>query len=63
MSRTHMEIQRHVHSLSALRRSLPEEGPNAAQRHELQRLLYRLEAITRLHFAQEEAIYRSLEAE
>jgi hypothetical protein len=31
-----------------------------AQRYELQRVLHGLEAITRLHFAQEEEIYRLL---
>ncbi|WP_064696284.1 P-type ATPase [Rhizobium aegyptiacum] len=34
-----------------------------AQLHEVQRLLHGLEAITRLHFAQEEEIYRSLAVE
>ncbi len=63
MSRTHMEIQRQVHSLTSLRQALGEHGPSPAQRHEIQRLLHGLEAITRLHFAQELEIYRSLEDE
>ncbi|WP_026187076.1 heavy metal translocating P-type ATPase [Ensifer sp. BR816] len=63
MSRTHMEIQRQVHSLSSLRKALGEHGPSPAQRYEIQRLLHGLEAITRLHFAQELEIYRSLEDE
>ncbi|WP_235974859.1 heavy metal translocating P-type ATPase [Stappia albiluteola] len=63
MSRTHMEMQRMVHRLSVLRKALPAEGPADGQRSEILRLLYGLEAITRLHFAQEEEIYRSLEAE
>jgi len=63
MSRTHMEIQRQVHNLTSLRQALPEDGPNDTQRNEIQRLLYGLEAITRLHFAQEEEIYRSLESD
>jgi hypothetical protein len=33
------------------------------QRHEFERVLHGLEAITRLHFAQEEEIYRLLEAD
>jgi hypothetical protein len=63
MSRTHMEIQRQVHNLTALRKALGERGPSSAQRYEIQRLLHGLEAITRLHFAQELEIYRSLEDE
>lgn len=63
MSRTHMEIQRLVHAITALRRALGDTPATAPQRHELQRLLHGLEAITRLHFAQEEEIYRALEAE
>jgi hypothetical protein len=63
MSRTHMEIQRQVHNFTSLRQALGEEAPDEAQRYEIQRLLHGLEAITRLHFAQEEEIYRSLEAD
>ncbi|WP_179875392.1 heavy metal translocating P-type ATPase [Sinorhizobium sp. BJ1] len=63
MSRTHMEIQRQVHSLTSLRQALSEHGPSPTQRYEIQRLLHGLEAITRLHFAQELEIYRSLEDE
>ncbi|WP_324765297.1 heavy metal translocating P-type ATPase (plasmid) [Sinorhizobium meliloti] len=63
MSRTHMEIQRQVHSFTSLRQALSEHGPSQAQRYEIQRLLHGLEAITRLHFAQELEIYRSLEDE
>jgi len=61
MSRTHMEIQRQVHALTSLRKALPVAGPNSTQRYEIERLLHGLEAITRLHFAQEDEIYRSLE--
>lgn len=61
MSRTHMEIQRQVHSLTSLGEALPANGPDDTQRYEILRLLHGLEAITRLHFAQEEEIYRSLE--
>ncbi len=63
MSRTHMEIQRQVHTLTALRQALDESGPTEAQRYELQRVLHGLEAITRLHFAQEEEIYRLLQVD
>lgn len=61
MSRTHMEIRRQVHNLTSLRTALPPNGPDTLQRTEIERLLYGLEAITRLHFAQEEELYRSME--
>ncbi|THK36200.1 heavy metal translocating P-type ATPase [Ensifer sp. MPMI2T] len=63
MSRTHMEIQRQVHSLTSLRKCLGDHGPSPTQRYEIQRLLHGLEAIIRLHFAQEQEIYRLLEGE
>jgi heavy metal translocating P-type ATPase len=63
MSRTHMEMQRRIHTFGALRQALDGQGPTEAQRYELQRMLHGLEAITRLHFAQEEEIYRLLQAE
>ncbi|WP_190238039.1 MULTISPECIES: heavy metal translocating P-type ATPase [unclassified Rhizobium] len=62
MSRTHMEIQRQIHNLSDVCKAFAAEVPTDAQLYEVQRLLHGLEAITRLHFAQEEEIYRSLEA-
>ncbi|MFC2970228.1 heavy metal translocating P-type ATPase [Acidimangrovimonas pyrenivorans] len=61
MSRTHMEIHRMVRSLQTMREAIGGE-PSEIERYELQRLLHGLAAITRLHFAQEEEIYRSLEA-
>ena len=63
MSRTHMEIQRQVHTLTSLRQALDDTGPTESQRYELQRVLHGLEAITRLHFAQEEEIYRLLQVD
>ncbi|MBX4908806.1 heavy metal translocating P-type ATPase [Rhizobium bangladeshense] len=63
MSRTHMEIQRQIHNLTVMRKAFDGKAPTEAQLHEVQRLLHGLEAITRLHFAQEEEIYRSLEVE
>ena len=61
MSRSHAEIQRYLYSLTAMLRALDADGPDAGQRYEFVRLLHGLEAITRLHFAQEEEIYRALE--
>jgi hypothetical protein len=63
MSRTHREMQRQVHTFGLLRRAIPPQGPSGLQRDQIQRLLHGLEAITRLHFAQEEEIYRLLEAD
>ncbi|MBX5031238.1 heavy metal translocating P-type ATPase [Rhizobium lentis] len=63
MSRTHMEIQRQIHNLTVMRKAFDDKAPTEAQLNEIQRLLHGLEAITRLHFAQEEEIYRSLEVE
>jgi hypothetical protein len=63
MSRTHMEMQRQIHTFGALRQAIDGNGPTGAQRYELQRTLHGLEAITRLHFAQEEEIYRLLQGD
>ncbi|MFK0278580.1 heavy metal translocating P-type ATPase [Ensifer sp. NPDC090286] len=63
MSRTHMEIRRQVHHLTSLRQAIAFAKPNREQLYEIQRLLHGLEAVVRLHFAQEEEIYRALEAD
>ncbi|WP_442780598.1 heavy metal translocating P-type ATPase [Ensifer sp. SL37] len=63
MSRTHMEIQRQVHLLTSLRQAIDSAGPNPQQLYEIQRLLHGLEAVVRLHFAQELEIFRALEGE
>lgn len=62
MSRTHMEIRRQVYALASLLRGLEGRAPDDAQQREIVRLLHGLEAITRLHFLQEEEIYRALES-
>lgn len=60
MSRTHREIA-HLGRLYQRRVSdLAEEGPDAAERRELRRLLYGLGAIFRLHFAQEEELFEAV---
>ena len=61
MSRTHMEIHRMARNLQTMRRDIDASTPTDAERYELERLLHGLAAITRLHFAQEEEIYRSLD--
>ena len=60
MHRTHQEIFRLVRLLDRLVRDLPPEGPTAEDRTDLQRVLYGLEAILRLHQSQEEDLYLSI---
>lgn len=66
LSHTHREIFR-LHRLfsAALARlqTQPVKQPAESELHELQRLLHALDAILRLHFAQEEEIYQSLSAD
>lgn len=60
LSHTHREIfhLQHLYSLSLAH--LRQQPEDTQALHELQRLLHALEAILRLHFAQEEEIYQSL---
>jgi soluble P-type ATPase len=64
ISRTHREIAhlaRRLHRLAAdLTSDLASEGPAPADVPELRRVLYGLEAILRLHFAQEDELYDSV---
>jgi cation transport ATPase len=62
MSRTHREIFRLHQRFAARVAQLPaqETEPEAAILQDVQRTLYALDAILRLHFAQEEEIYQSL---
>ncbi len=60
MHRTHQEIFRLARLLDRLVADLPPEGPSSDDRTDLQRLLYGLEAILRLHQAQEEDLYLSI---
>lgn len=60
MSRTHREIQRLCVMLERLSNAPPAEGGEETSIRELRRTLYALEAILRLHFAQEEEIYYGL---
>lgn len=63
MSRTHREIFRLHRQLDAAIARLPAHESGRESLRELQRTLYALDAILRLHFAQEEEIYQSLAAE
>jgi len=60
MSRAHLEIAHLVNLLGRVLDDVPAEGPDAEDRQELRRILYGLDAILRLHFAQEEESYLSL---
>jgi heavy metal translocating P-type ATPase len=60
MSRAHAEISHLVHRLGRLLDEVPPEGPDAGDGQELQRALYGLYAILRLHFAQEDEGYFTL---
>jgi hypothetical protein len=60
MSRAHREI---FHLVDIFRREvadLPPTGPDPADTRDLQRILYGLHAILRLHFDQEEELYTAL---
>jgi heavy metal translocating P-type ATPase len=60
MSRTHREIFHLGTMLQRLVDDLPDEGPTPSDRVEARRLLYGLDAILRLHFAQEEELFAAL---
>ncbi len=60
MSRSHREIFRLHHRLAALIDGLDPQAPDPQALQDVQRLLYGLDAILRLHFAQEEEIYSGL---
>ncbi|MCQ0989355.1 heavy metal translocating P-type ATPase [Jiella marina] len=62
MSRGHMEIRRMIQTLRGLGTGLEAREPTEAERYAIERHLHGLLAITRLHFAQEDEIYRALEA-
>lgn len=60
MSRTHREIFRLQRQFGMMVARLDPQDPDIHTLQDLQRILYSLEAIVRLHFAQEEEIYHSL---
>ncbi len=63
LHRTHTEIFHLVRLLGRIVDELGSEGPTADDRTDLQRALYGLDAIVRLHQAQEEELYASIDAE
>jgi hypothetical protein len=60
MSTMHREILRLTRLLEHMAADLPPDGRDPAALGAFQRVLYGLEAILRLHFAQEEEIYYTL---
>jgi hypothetical protein len=60
MDRAHTEIAHLVNLLGRLLEDIPGEGPDADDTKELRRILYGLDAVLRLHFAQEEESYFAL---
>jgi hypothetical protein len=60
MSGTHREIFRLARMLKQMTAHVPPEGPDAASLREFQRLLYALDAIVRLHCAQEDELFHAL---
>lgn len=61
MSATHREIFRITRLLRQMTEDVPPQGPDSAGLSEFQRLLYGLDAIVRLHFAQEDELFHALE--
>ncbi|WP_334004979.1 heavy metal translocating P-type ATPase [Burkholderia cepacia] len=63
MSGAHREIFKMVRSLRQMVADLPRDGTNTMQVQAIQRLLYGLEAIVRLHCAQEEELFHAVGAD
>jgi heavy metal translocating P-type ATPase len=61
MSGTHAEIFRTIHVLQRIAADLPAEGPDEEGMRELQRLLYVLDAVVRMHCAQEDELFHTLD--
>jgi heavy metal translocating P-type ATPase len=60
LHRTHTEIFHLVRFTDRLVREVPDEGPGTEDLTDLRRVLYGLDAILRLHMAQEEELYVAL---
>jgi hypothetical protein len=63
LHRTHTEIFHLIRLFDRLLIELPADGPNPDDRPDLRRALYGLDAILRLHMAQEEELFSSLSDE
>ncbi|GAB0113910.1 heavy metal translocating P-type ATPase [Acidisoma sp. C75] len=60
MHRAHREVQQLGSLLARMTADLPAEGPGPEEASDFRRVLYGLDAILRLHFAQEDELYHSL---
>ena len=60
LHRTHTEIFHLIRLADRLVQDIPEEGPAPEDLNDLRRVLYGLDAILRLHMAQEEELYLAL---
>ncbi|RBJ70491.1 heavy metal translocating P-type ATPase, partial [Pseudomonas sp. MWU12-2534b] len=63
MSGANREIFKIVRSLRQMVTDMPHDGPDVMQMQAIQRLLYGLDAIVRLHCAQEEELFHAVEAD
>ncbi len=63
MSRTHQEIFHLVRQFQSLHDDMPAAGPEREDLADIRRVLYALHAVLRLHIAQEEELYLSLDDE
>ena len=63
LHRTHTEIFHLVRLLGRIVDEIGSDGPTADDLQDVQRALYGLDAIVRLHMAQEEELYASIDAE
>ena len=63
MSGAHREIFRMTPLLKQMTANMPSDGPDMRRMQEVQRLLYGLEAVVRLHCAQEEELFHSVGAQ
>lgn len=60
MTRAHVEIRHLVSLFSRIAGEIGEEGPDEEERRDLRRVLYGLDAVLTLHFAQEDEGYLSI---
>ena len=60
MHRTHSEMHHLCRQLARMIADMPAEGPSQLDANEFRRVLYGLDAILRLHIAQENELYHSL---